>query len=278
MRFAKMQGAGNDFVIIDTFSEKIEEADYSSLAVRLCDRNFGVGADGLMLVLPSDTQDIRMRIFNSDGTEPEMCGNGIRCFARFVYEQGIVPKTRMEVETLAGVIIPEIILEEGQITGVRVDMGVPELSAEKIPTIYQGESLVNQEIQAGDATFHFTAVSMGNPHCIIFVEDVEQTEISKYGPILETHEVFPRKTNVEFVQVVDRNTMIMRVWERGAGITLACGTGACATLVAGVLTGKTEETATVKLLGGDLLIDWTGRDRIFMTGPAELVFWGEIIL
>lgn len=275
MRFAKMHGAGNDFVIVNTFTENLPE-DYNSLAQKVCDRNFGIGADGLMLVLPSEKNDIRMRIFNSDGSEPEMCGNGIRCFARFVYEQGIVRKTKMEVETLAGTIIPEIILEDGEIVGVKVDMGVPELAPEKIPTVFTGEPLISREVEIEGEIFKITAVSMGNPHCIIFVDDVEKTEINKWGPIIEKHPIFPKKTNVEFVQVADRETMIMRVWERGAGVTLACGTGACATLVAGVLNKKTGPKATVKLLGGDLVIEWPDQKNIFMTGPAELVFWGDI--
>lgn len=277
MHFTKMQGAGNDFVIIDTLEEQVPQ-NYDELAIKVCDRNFGIGADGLMLVLPSETHDIRMRIFNADGSEPEMCGNGIRCFARYVYEKGIVTKKSMEVETLAGTIIPEMIIEDGAVTGVRVDMGIPELAPEKIPTTFTGDPVINKEIEVEGATFAITAVSMGNPHCIIFVDDINNIDIDKWGPLIETHPVFPKKTNVEFVQVIDSEQMIMRVWERGAGITLACGTGACATLVAGVLNKKTNEQALVKLLGGDLFIEWIDRKHIVMTGPAEFVFRGEIQL
>lgn len=262
MRFAKMHGAGNDFVIINTFTQSISE-DYSKLAVRLCDRNFGIGADGLILVLPSEKNDIKMRIFNPDGSEPEMCGNGIRCFACFVYEEKVVQKAKIEVETLAGTIIPEIILEDGLFTGVKVDMGVPEYS------------LPRKEIFGG-MDFEITNISMGNPHCVIFVDDLCKVDVSKWGQLIEKDSIFPNKTNVEFVQVIDENTMKMKVWERGAGITLACGTGACATLVAGVINKKTNNKVKIILSGGTLEIEWPEEKNIYMTGPAELVFWGEI--
>lgn len=263
MRFVKMQGAGNDFVIINTFTESIPE-NYSQLAVKLCDRNFGVGADGLILVLPSQKNDIKMRIFNPDGSEPEMCGNGIRCFARFVYEEKIVSKKIIEVETLAGTIIPEIITEGEIVTGVKVDMGVPEFS-------------LPETVKFAGIDFEITKVNMGNPHCVIFVEDLNKIDVSKWGPIIENDSMFPHKTNVEFVQVINDSTMKMKVWERGAGITLACGTGACATLVAGVINNKTSMKAEVILSGGTLLIEWPDKKKIYMTGPAELVFKGEII-
>lgn len=276
MKFTKMHGAGNDFVIVNTFKEKID-MDYNELSKFVCDRNFGIGADGLMLVLPSDSEDIRMRIFNSDGTEPEMCGNGIRCFAKFVYDEKIIEKKLIRVETLAGTIIPEVILDQnGLVTDVKVDMGEPELRAAQIPTSLDVEKVIDHEIDVEGEKFNITAVSMGNPHCIIFVDDIEKTDVEKWGPLIEKHSTFPRKTNVEFVQVEDEENIIMRVWERGAGVTLACGTGACATLVASVLNNKSKRKAKVKLLGGTLEIEWTDENRIFMTGPAKTVFEGTI--
>ncbi|MDD3386797.1 MAG: diaminopimelate epimerase [Candidatus Pacebacteria bacterium] len=263
MRFAKMHGAGNDFVLINTFTENVSE-NYNELAVKLCDRNFGIGADGLILVLPSEKNDIKMRIFNPDGSEPEMCGNGIRCFARFVYEEKIVSKKIIEVETLAGTIIPEIIIEDEKVTGVKVDMGIPEYN-------------LSEKVQFAGMDFEITTVNMGNPHCVIFVEDLNKIDVSKWGAIIENDPMFPHKTNVEFVQVINDSKMKMKVWERGAGITLACGTGACATLVAGVINNKTSMKAEVILSGGTLLIEWPDKKKIYMTGPAELVFKGEII-
>lgn len=263
MHFAKMHGAGNDFVIINTFSENIQD-NYSELAIKLCDRNFGIGADGLIFVLPSEKNDIKMRIFNPDGSEPEMCGNGIRCFARFVYEEGIVQKKIIEVETLAGTIIPEIITENDKVTGIKVDMGTPEFN-------------LPRTVEFAGMDFEITTVNMGNPHCVIFVEDLSKIDVSKWGPVIEKDPMFPNKTNVEFVQVINESKMKMKVWERGAGITLACGTGACATLVAGVINNKTNNKAEVVLSGGTLIIDWPEKKKIYMTGPAELVFKGEII-
>ena len=263
MKFTKMHGAGNDFIIINAIQENLSE-DYGDLSLRLCNRNFGIGADGLILVLPSKKYDIRMRIFNADGTEPEMCGNGIRCFARYVYENKIITKKRIEVETLAGIIIPEIITEMGEITGVKVDMGIPE------------DLVTGEHLNVEGMDFEYTRVSMGNPHCVIFADDVSKTDVSKWGALIELHPAFPNKTNVEFIQVVDEETIIMKVWERGAGITLACGTGACAALVAGVLNNKTSEKAKVILPGGNLFIEWPDRERIYMTGPAETVFTGEL--
>ena len=274
MKFTKMQGLGNDFILVNCLSEQLA-GDYEALARKLCDRHYGIGADGLILILPSESADIRMRIFNSDGSEPEMCGNGIRCFARFVYEGDIVKKHIMRVETLAGVIIPEIILEGDRVVSVRVDMGEPRLERNVIPMTGAAGRVVNEPLVVGDRTYNVTCVSMGNPHCITFVSDVEEVAITTIGPKMENHLVFPRRTNVEFIQVLNRNEVNMRVWERGAGETLACGTGACATGVACILNDLTDRTVSVHLAGGDLMIEWADNNHVYMTGPAEYVFRGE---
>jgi len=275
MDFVKMHGLGNDFVIVEANSW--DEADTLQLyAQMVCDRNFGVGADGLIVIGRDHEMDVFMRIFNSDGSEPEMCGNGIRCVARYVYEHGLVERTSISVRTLAGPKYPEVKVLDGQVVSVTVDMGEPILNRALIPMTGTGDT-IKSKASTSYGEIELTAVSMGNPHCIIFVPDVAQVPVSVWGSELETHSLFPAKTNVEFVQVVGRNEMIMRVWERGAGITLACGTGACATLVAAVLNGHTDRTATIHLMGGDLFIEWKEQDNhIYMTGPAVEVFSGRI--
>ena len=276
MKFTKWQGIGNDFVIVNGFQEKI--ADYASKAIEVCDRHFGIGADGLVIALPSDVADFRMRIFNSDGSEAEMCGNVTRCFSRFVYETGLTSKTELAIETLAGIIRPKLIFENGVITSVCVDMGEPRLKRSEIPMVGDPEDkAVNVPLLVDNSNFAVTCVSMGNPHCVVFVDDVENLDLQMFGRPIEIHPAFPRKTNVEFVQVLDRQTLRMRVWERGAGVTLACGTGACATLVAAVLNGKTDRRATLKLDGGELLIEWREDNHIYKTGPAKEVFRGEYL-
>ena len=276
MKFTKWQGIGNDFVIVNGFQEKI--ADYASKAIEVCDRHFGIGADGLVIALPSDVADFRMRIFNSDGSEAEMCGNVTRCFARFVYETGLTSKTELAIETLAGIIRPKLIFDNGVITSVCVDMGEPRLKRSEIPMVGDPEDkAVNVPLLVDNSNFAVTCVSMGNPHCVVFVDDVENLDLQMFGRPIEIHPAFPRKTNVEFVQVLDRQTLRMRVWERGAGVTLACGTGACATLVAAVLNGKTDRRATLKLDGGELLIEWREDNHIYKTGPAKEVFRGEYL-
>lgn len=278
MNFTKMHGLGNDFILIDCLDEAhfIPAKLYQSLAVELCDRHFGVGADGLLLVLPSAQADVRMRIINSDGSEAEMCGNGIRCFARYVYEQGIVPKNVMTIETLAGVMVPRILLDQtGQVAQVEVDMGQPILEKADIPMVGTGQA-VNETIQIEDKTFQITAVSMGNPHCVIFVDDVKNFPIEYWGPRIEKSAYFPRKTNVEFVQVLNEREVIMRVWERGAAVTLACGTGACATTTACILNNRTGRQICLHLDGGDLQVRWDEADNhLYMTGPATAVFQGQ---
>ncbi len=277
MDFVKMHGLGNDFVIVEVNSW--EDADaLQPYAQAVCDRNFGVGADGLIVIGRDQEMDIFMRIFNSDGSEPEMCGNGIRCVARYVYEHALVERTGISVRTLAGPIYPEVKVLDGQVVSVTVDMGEPILNRALIPMLGVGD---NAKVKAStvNGEFELTGVSMGNPHCVIFVNDIDKTPVAVWGPELETHQLFPAKTNVEFVQVISSDEMIMRVWERGAGITLACGTGACATLVAAVINGYSDRAAALHLLGGDLFIEWKELDNhVYMTGPATEVFSGRIEL
>ena len=276
MKFTKWQGIGNDFVIVNGFEEKIE--DYASKAIAVCDRHFGIGADGLVLALPSNIADFRMRIFNSDGSEAEMCGNVTRCFARYVYENGLTKKTELSIETLAGIIKPKLLFENGKVSAVRVDMGEPKLKRGLIPMAGDPEAkAIDELLTVGDASYRFTGINMGNPHCVIFMDEVEDLDLKAVGQPIEVHPMFPRKTNVEFVKVIDRQTLRMRVWERGAGITLACGTGTCATAVAAVLNGKTERTVKVHLDGGDLLIEWGENNHVYKTGPAIEVFRGEYL-
>lgn len=281
MEFVKMHGLGNDFVFIDHFHSQPEpgqaEGDYPELARQLCHRQFGVGGDGIIAVLPSDKADAKMRIFNMDGTEPEMCGNGIRCFARYVFDQGYVKKSPLTVETLAGVLTLELKLEGDKVAGIRVDMGEPILKPELIPVLADVEPVVKAKLEAEGQEFEYTAVSMGNPHCAIFIEGYESLDFERLGPAIEKHPLFPRKTNVEFIRVDSRDELTMKVWERGAGPTLACGTGACASAVAAILNGKTERNVTVHLPGGDLLIEWGEDNRVYMTGPAAYVFKGTLL-
>lgn len=279
MKFTKVHGLGNDFIIVNALEEHIDDLNLPAAAVKLCDRHFGIGADGLVLVRPSERADFRMQIFNSDGSEAEMCGNVTRCFARFVYENGLTAKTQLTLETLAGIIKPQLIFDNhGAVAAVRVDMGEPRLRRQDIPMIGPAsERAVSVPLAAGGQNFAITAVSMGNPHCVIFVPDVAAIPLETWGPAVETHAAFPRKTNVEFVQVLNRQEMRMRVWERGAGITLACGTGTCATLVAAVLTGRADKQAVVHLDGGDLHIAWGDDNHVYMTGPTAVVFNGEYL-
>lgn len=275
MHFTKVHGLGNDFVLVNADEEKDLPGNLAELAIKVCDRHFGVGADGLVLIKSSNKADIAMQIFNSDGSEAEMCGNAIRCVAKYAYERGLVKKTVLEVETGAGIMVPELVLEGGVVNAVRVDMGAPRLEREQIPMLGPAGRVINEPLQAGDDVFYITAVSMGNPHCVIFVPGVEEIPLEILGPRVETHPVFPRKTNVEFVQLLNKDEVRMRVWERGAGPTMACGTGACATAVAAVLNGYTGRKVRVRLYAGALDIEWAGNDHVYMTGPAEEVFTGE---
>ncbi|MFO7637638.1 MAG: diaminopimelate epimerase [Clostridia bacterium] len=275
MKFTKMQGIGNDYIYINGFKEKVE--DPSGTAILLSDRHFGIGGDGIVLILPSEKADFRMRMFNADGSEAEMCGNAIRCVGKYVRDNGMTGKDMLSIETLAGIRDLQMTLENGLVTKVRVDMGQPVLDPRRIPVITEKMIFLNEPVFTEDRFLHVTCVSMGNPHAVSFVKDISSYEVEKYGRAMENHALFPKKTNCEFVEVVNRTTLRMRVWERGSGETLACGTGACAALVASVLNGLCDRTAVVRLLGGDLTIEWDEADgHVHMTGPAKKVFDGEI--
>jgi len=275
MRFTKMHGLGNDYVYINGFEQQVP--DPVSLAVRVSDRHFGIGSDGLILILPSGTADARMRIFNADGSEAEMCGNGLRCVAKFVYERGISRSNPMRIETGAGILTVDLFVDaDDRVEKVRVDMGRPRLVRSEIPmTGPAGERAVEIPIEAGGQLLRATCVSMGNPHCVVFVDDVDAFPVTEVGPLLETHPMFPRRINVEFVQVLNRTEVRQRTWERGAGETLACGTGASAVTVAAVLTGRCERRIINHLAGGDLELEWLEDGPVLMTGPATEVFSGE---
>jgi diaminopimelate epimerase len=283
--FTKTHGLGNDFILIDCRKRRLPERRLPALAREWCDRHFGIGADGLLLLLPSRRADFGMRIINSDGSEAEMCGNGIRCFARYLHDHRLTGKRELEIETLAGIIRPRLILRAGRVQAVRVDMGEPRLERAEIPmkgrpaTQMAGKRgrMIDEPLRVGGERVKVTCVSMGNPHCVTFVRNVERVPVETLGPAIENHRSFPERTNVEFVQVAARDHLVVRVWERGAAITLACGTGACASMVAGVLTGRSERKARVDLPGGRLDIEWKAADnRVYMAGPAAEVFAGEI--
>ena len=273
MKFTKMQGLGNDYVYVNGFEARIENP--SEMAVKVSNRNFGVGSDGLILINPSEKADFEMEMYNADGSRGEMCGNGIRCVAKYVYDYGLTDKTHISVETLGGIKYLDLTVEDGKVVLVRVDMGSPILTPAQIPVIADEAEAVAVPILVDETEYQMTCVSMGNPHAVIFMDDIEHLEIEKIGPKFEHHERFPNRVNTELVTVLARHTGSMRVWERGSGETLACGTGACAVAVACILGGYTENKVTVKLLGGDLLIEWDReQNKIYMTGPAEVVFDG----
>ncbi len=278
--FVKMHGLGNDFVVIGALDElPLPEGKLGEFARFVCDRHFGVGADGVIWVLPSRVADFKMRIFNPDGSEAEMCGNGIRCAAKWFYDRDYAKGNTVQVETLAGVKTVWVQAEGGEAVAVTVDMGEPVFEQSLVPaSLCEGREAIGVPLEVeGVGTFTASAVSMGNPHCVIFVNDVEDFPVETVGPKIEHHPAFPKRTNVEFVQVLSRNEMKVRVWERGAGLTLACGTGACASLAVAVKTGKTERKATVHLPGGALTIEWRDDGRVYMTGPAVEVFRGELV-
>ena len=274
MRFTKMQGCGNDYVYVDLFREKLI-GDVSKLAVAIADRHFGVGGDGLILICPSERADARMRMFNADGSEAEMCGNGLRCVAKFVHDHGIARKEQLTIETGRGILTVDLEVRNGKAQRVRVDMGEPILEAARIPTTLTGDPPTEAEVVVEGEAFNFTCVSMGNPHAVAFVPEITDRLVHQVGPRVETHEAFPRKVNVEFVKVNSRADADMRVWERGSGETLACGTGACAVAVAGVLTDRLDRRVTIHLLGGDLDIEWGPDNHVYKTGPAVEVFSGD---
>lgn len=275
IKFTKMHGLGNDYVYIDAINQKIQNE--LKLAQFVSNRHFGIGSDGLILICESKVADFKMRMFNSDGSETEMCGNGIRCVGKFVYDKGFTSKTTVTIETLAGIKTLKLNIKDKKVETVRVDMGEPILEADKIPVISKEEPVKNLELEAENRKFKFTCVSMGNPHAITIVENTKEFEVERYGKILEVDKAFPKKANIEFAQVIDKENIKMRVWERGAGETLACGTGACATAVACNLLNLTGRKVNIELLGGILNIEWNENDNhIYMTGPAVTVFDGEL--
>lgn len=276
MKFTKMHGTGNDYIYINGFEEKLENP--SEAAVKLSDRRFGIGSDGLILILPSDVADCRMEMFNADGSIGKMCGNGIRCVAKYVYDRGLVKKDVLRVETRSGIKTLQLQVEDGKVASVRVNMGQPELDPEKIPVLFSKDRMVDEEVYTPSGNvWRVTCVSMGNPHAVIFVDDVEGLNLPAIGPEMEKHAMFPERANIEFAQVTGPHEVQMRVWERGSGETLACGTGACACAVASVLTGKTDRDVTVHLRGGDLHIFWDpDTDDVYMEGPAAFVFDGTV--
>lgn len=277
MKFVKMHGAGNDYVYVDCFRQTIDDPE--SLAREISDRNFGVGGDGLILIEASKKADVKMRIFNSDGSEAEMCGNGVRCVAKYAFDHGLVDRTEIKIETAAGVLPLTMYPNKHEhIDKVRVNMGPPRLTRGDLPMLgVAHERVINLELEILDRTFEITCVSMGNPHCVIYVDDLADFPVKRYGYAIENHELFPRRINVEFVEVISPNEVRQRTWERGAGETLACGTGSSAVTVAGVLTGRTEGRLLNHLTGGDLEMEWDGKSEVFMTGPAVEVFSGEYI-
>lgn len=278
IKFSKLQGIGNDFIIIDSRQEKLESQNLKEMAISMCDRHFGIGADGLLIVWPSEKAAVKMQIFNPDGTEPEMCGNGIRCFAKYIFNitKSEERKEILSVETKAGIKVIAYLLEGNEMQGMEVDMGIPILKRSKIPMLgEEKDKVLNEALEVDGKTFQINAISMGNPHCVIFVDDLGTIDLEKIGPKIETHPIFPQSTNVEFVKINNRSDISVNVWERGAGITLACGTGACACVVAGILNKLLDTKVLVHLPGGDLEIEWEKEDNhVVMRGNAEYVFEG----
>jgi len=279
LKFTKMHGIGNDFVVVNALSDAPEEERLPEISRKITDRKFGVGGDGLILVLPSRVADFRMRMFNPDGSEAEMCGNGIRCFAKYVFDRRLIAEPTIKVETLAGVKFLKMLTRGGKVEAVRVDMGSPRLLRSEIPM--RGDDngkVIGEGLRAEGRRFEITAVNMGNPHVVIFDDNLDTFPVTRYGPAIENHKSFPQRTNVQFVQVCNPGEIIVKTWERGAGETLACGTGACAAVVACVLNNKTGRNVLVHLPGGDLRVEWTGDNRVVLTGPAEEVFEGDFPL
>lgn len=278
MKFTKMHGCGNDYVYVNCFQETVEHPE--EVSRRISDRHFGIGADGLILIKPSEKADFEMDMYNADGSSGAMCGNGIRCVAKYVYDYGLTDRTSISVDTKSGVKYLDLMVKDGRVAQVRVNMGAPELTASRIPVLSETEQVIGRPVEIGGVEYRYTAVSMGNPHAVVFVEETDCLELEKIGPLFEHYSGFPDRINTEFVKVLDDRTVQMRVWERGSGETLACGTGACAVAVASVLNGVVKgNQVTVKLLGGTLQVEWDReKNLIFMTGPAAVVFDGEINL
>lgn len=277
MRFTKMHGIGNDYVYINCFEQVVHEPQ--KLAIAMSAPHFGVGADGIVLIEPCTSADFGMRVFNADGTEAEMCGNASRCIAKYVYERGLTDKKTITLQSKTACHELHLNVKEGIVESVRVDMGTPELNPRNIPVNLSGEAVLDYHLRLGGHLYTVSCVSMGNPHCVVFVEEPDLIDLPVIGPLFEHHSIFPNRTNTEFMKVVKRNWLRVRVWERGAGETLACGTGACASLVAAVLSGRADRTATVELNGGTLLVEWSSDDNhVYQTGPAAFVFDGEWIV
>lgn len=277
MKFTKMHGCGNDYIYINGMQENVPQEEKPELVKRISDRHFGIGGDGVIFINSSDIADFEMEMYNADGSRAEMCGNGIRCVAKYVYDNGLTTKTDISVTSCGRIMFLRLFLKNRKVDTVRVNMGVPELLAANVPVICEKEQAVDEPITVQGKEYKMTCVSMGNPHAVVFMDDVTELELHKIGPYFENHERFPNRTNTEFVEVIDRKTVKMRVWERGTGETLACGTGSCATVIACILNGLTDETVTVKLLGGELEITWDRQNNlVYMTGPATTVFEGEI--
>ena len=274
MKFTKMEGCGNDYVYVNGFEEKIDNPN--EVAIAVSDRHFGIGSDGLIIINPSEVADFKMCMYNADGSEGKMCGNGIRCVAKYVYDFNLTDKDVITVETLSGIKTLKLNVENGKVKTVRVNMGAPILECDKVPVKYDDEKMINKPVKVDGKTFNITCVSMGNPHAVTFINDTDNLEIEKIGPKFENNDIFPDKVNTEFIQIIDKKTVKMRVWERGSGETFACGTGACASVVASVLNRLTENKVTVKLLGGELEIEYNqDENTVYMTGPARVVFTGE---
>lgn len=284
MRFTKMEGCGNDYIYVNGFEEQIPQAEKPELVRRLSDRHFGIGGDGVIFINPTEEADFEMEMYNADGSRAEMCGNGIRCVGKFVYDKGLTDKERVTVVSAGNIKVLDLTVEKtpgkqnrGVVTKVRVNMGSPILEPALIPVVAEGSRVIDEPIVVDGREYHMTCVSMGNPHAVIFTEGVADLKLEQIGPLFENHERFPKRTNTEFVEILDRRTVFMRVWERGTGETLACGTGCCATAVACILNELTDDEVTVKLLGGELLIEWNRKNNlIYMTGPAATVFEGTI--
>lgn len=274
MKFTKMHGCGNDYVYVNGFVEEIK--DKPAFVKAVSDRHFGVGSDGAIFINPSKEADFEMEMYNADGTRAEMCGNGIRCVAKYVYDKGLTDRTHISIVSCGKVKYLDLNVADGQVTSVRVNMGAPILTAKEVPVISRMEQSVDEPIIVGGKEYRMTCVSMGNPHAVVFMDDVANLDIAAVGPLFENHTAFPNRVNTEFVKVVDRNRVDMRVWERGTGETLACGTGCCATVVACILNGLTDNAVTVRVLGGEILIEWDReKNLVYMTGPATTVFEGE---
>ncbi len=279
MKFTKMHGCGNDYIYVDGSKEQIPAEDKPELVKRLSDRHFGIGGDGVIFINPSKEADFEMEMYNMDGTRAEMCGNGIRCVAKFVYDKGLTDQRTVSIVSCGKVKYLELNVENGKVSTVKVNMGAPVLKASDIPVIADGEEVISEQIEVGGENYKMTCVSMGNPHAVVFVDDVASLPLEKIGPLFENHARFPKRINTEFVKVLDSETIEMRVWERGTGETLACGTGACASVAACILNGLTGEEVTVKLLGGNLQIRWERSENlVYMTGPASTMCEGEIEL